>query len=94
MFELEQIMRQRESKEFAEILNRLREGNHTSHDIAKIKERCISENCKNYPIDVPHFFIQNSKVDEFNARESKIAVNADVKAEMQRLLEKGVSNFL
>ena len=37
---------------------------------------------------------QNSKVDEFNARESKIAVNADVKAEMQRLLEKGVSNFL
>lgn len=68
MFELEQIMRQRESKEFAEILNRLREGNHTSHDIAKIKERCISENCKNYPIDVPHLFIQNSKVDEFHNR--------------------------
>lgn len=29
MFELQEIMRQRESKQFAEILNRLREGNHT-----------------------------------------------------------------
>ena len=29
MFELKQIMRQRESKDFAELLNRLREGNHT-----------------------------------------------------------------
>ena len=29
MFELDEIMRQRESREFAQILNRLREGNHT-----------------------------------------------------------------
>ena len=68
MFELDEIMRQRESKEFAQILNRLREGNHTPDDIVKLKERCISENCRNYPIDVPHLFIQNSKVDEFNNR--------------------------
>ena len=61
-------MRQRESKEFAQILNRLREGDHTPDDIVKLKERCISENCRNYPIDVPHLFIQNSKVDEFNNR--------------------------
>ena len=46
MFELKQIMRKREIKELAESLNRLREGNHTSHDIAKIKQRSISENCK------------------------------------------------
>ena len=68
MFELDEIMRQRESKAFAEILNRLREGNHTPKDITKLKERCISENCQNYPIDIPHLFIQNSKVDEFNNR--------------------------
>ena len=35
MFELHQIMRQRESKQFAELLNRLREGNHTNDDIMK-----------------------------------------------------------
>ena len=32
MFELHEIMRQRESKQFAEMLNRLREGNHTKED--------------------------------------------------------------
>ena len=68
MFELDEIMRQRESREFAQILNSLREGNHTQDDIAKLKERCISEHCMNYPIDVPHLFIQNSKVDEFDIR--------------------------
>ena len=65
MFELEEIMRQRESKEFSQLPNRLREGNHTPDDIAKLKERRISENSRNYPIDVPNLFIQNSKVDEF-----------------------------
>ena len=68
MFELQEIMRQRESKQFAEILNRLREGNHTTDDIAKLKERCISENCRDYPTDIPHLFIQNSEVDEWNNR--------------------------
>ena len=36
MFELKEIMRQRESKVFAEILNRLREGKHTKEDILKL----------------------------------------------------------
>ena len=53
MYELNEIMRQRDSKIFAEILNRLREGKHTENDIAKIKE-------------VPWLFIQNGKVDEYN----------------------------
>jgi hypothetical protein len=38
MFELEEIMCQRESKVFAEILNRLREGKRTKDDILKLKE--------------------------------------------------------
>ena len=38
MFELDEIMRQRESKMFAEILNRLQEGNHTPSDLQKLKE--------------------------------------------------------
>ena len=32
MFELHEIMRQRESKQFAKMLNRLREGNHSKED--------------------------------------------------------------
>ena len=68
MFELKQIMRQRESKDFAELLNRLREGNHTKQDIQKLKQRIISITNHEYPKDAPHVFIQNAKVNDFNAR--------------------------
>ena len=72
MFELQEIMRQKESKELAEILNRLIEGRHTHVDILKIKERLISDELQitdSYPIDVTHLFIQNhAKVNEYNNR--------------------------
>ena len=68
MFELKEIMRQKESKVFAEILNRLREGNHTVDDILTIKERLIEENSIQDPMDAPHMFIQNMKVNAFNQR--------------------------
>ncbi|CAB3977852.1 ATP-dependent DNA helicase PIF1-like [Paramuricea clavata] len=42
MFELSEVMRQREDKEFAEILNRIREGNHTEADIKILKERILN----------------------------------------------------
>ena len=45
----------------------MREGKHTASDIAKLKERVIEEDINN-PIDAPHLFIQNAKVDEFNER--------------------------
>ena len=64
MYELNEIMRQCESKIFAEILNRLREGKHTENDIAKIKERCVNES--SCPKEAPRLFIQNAKVDEYN----------------------------
>ena len=66
MFELNEIMRQRESKVFAEILNKLREGNHTDHDILKIKERIVNDD--NSLINVPHLFTQNKTVNDFNER--------------------------
>ena len=67
MFELQEIMRQKDSKIFAEIL-RLREGKHTNEGIIKLKERLTVENSIDDPIDVPHLFIQNQKVNEFNER--------------------------
>ena len=74
MFELQEIMRQRESKVFAEILNRLREGKHTQADILKIKERSIQQDTvDNYPMHTPHLFIQNAKVNEFNDRVHRAA---------------------
>ena len=81
MFELNEIMRQRDSKVFAELLNGLREGKHTESDILKLKERVVQEDTIN-PLDAPHLFIQNAKVDEFNvrahnaARGNKFQINA------------------
>ena len=66
MFELKEIMRQRESKQFAELLNRLREGKQTNEDIRILKQRILHSSATSYPIDVPHLFIQNAKVNEFN----------------------------
>ena len=66
MFELKEIMRQRESREFAEVLNRLREGIHTDNDLNIFRARIISDCEGNYPRNAPHIFIQNNRVDNFN----------------------------
>ena len=64
--ELHVIMRQRESKEFAEMLNRLREGNHSKDDILKFKQKLVVIDISDNPLGAPNLFIQNSKVKEFN----------------------------
>ena len=51
-------------KAFAEILNRLREGNHTPSDLQKLKERCVEES--ECPTEAQRLFIQNALVDEYN----------------------------
>ena len=66
MFELKEIMRQRESTQFAELLNRLREGKQTNEDIRILKQRILQPSGSNYPVDAPHLFIQNAKVNDFN----------------------------
>ena len=65
MFELDEIIRQRESKMFAEILNRLREGN-TASDLQKLKERCIDES--ECPTEAPRLFIQNALVENITIK--------------------------
>ena len=67
MFELQEIMRQKESKTFAQILNRLKEGLHTQEDISKLKERICSSQTESEALNhIPHLFIQNKRVEEFN----------------------------
>lgn len=102
MFELKQIMRQRESKDFAELLNRLREGNHTKQDIQKLKQRIISSTNHEYPKDAPLVFIQNAKVNDFNARAHNAlpgikysikAHNSVIGADSQQLRDKILSQI-
>jgi len=50
------------------MLNRLREGKHTEKDIVNLKQRMIEVNSNNYPLDAPHLFTENDKVNKFNDR--------------------------
>ncbi|KAK2712719.1 hypothetical protein QYM36_011417 [Artemia franciscana] len=63
MFELEEIMRQKEEKKFAEALNRLRTGDHTVEDIQLFQTSKVVK----APLTVQHLFMSNTSVDKFNA---------------------------
>ena len=63
MCELTQIMRQ-ENMEFAQLLNRLREGKHTENDVAVLKTRVT----ENLPLQCPHLYLSNSMVNSHNNR--------------------------
>ena len=66
MYELTEIMRLRESRELAAILNRMREGIHTSNDLCILRTRMIEDSDPSYPRNVPHLFIKNKSVNDFN----------------------------
>ena len=66
MYELTQVMRQRESLSFAHLLNRVREGNQTPSDLQNLESRVVSRQSSSYPHDAPHLFVTNERVDLHN----------------------------
>ncbi|XP_078380327.1 uncharacterized protein LOC144663302 [Oculina patagonica] len=69
MYELSEIMRQKDDKEFAELLNRLREGKHTEQDVEVLKGRILKvkpTESSDYPVNVTHLFSTNKAVDSHN----------------------------
>jgi len=66
MFELKTIMRQQDSRSFAELLNRLREGNHTADDLQILHSRIMTSDGAEYPTSAQHLFKTNAKVDLHN----------------------------
>jgi hypothetical protein len=59
-------LRQADNKPFAELLNRLREVQHTTLDIATLEERRMDPSSEDYPKEVPHLFATNDQVNSFN----------------------------
>ena len=59
MYELTEIMHQKDDKAYAELLNRLHEGKQTEHDLAQLRKRFIDPKDQNYPRNAPQkFFLQ------------------------------------
>ena len=60
MFELTEIMHQKDDQPYAELLNQLRKGDQTEQDMAILEKRKIS-NIESFRMsDVPHFFPQRT----------------------------------
>jgi len=57
-------MRQKDDKEFAQLLNRLREGKHSEHDITILKQRLLNvrPGQGNYPMNMAHLFTTSASV--------------------------------
>jgi hypothetical protein len=66
MVELTEILCLGDNKEFAELLNRLKEGNHISVDVVVLKKQLVLFESYNNPSNVPHLFATNERVHSFN----------------------------
>lgn len=65
LFELDQIMRQKDDLEFADMLNRIREGNHLEEDITALKMQILEEE-NDTTRNVPHLFTHRCDVQNYN----------------------------
>ena len=66
MFELTEIMRQKDDIEFTELLNRLRHNSLTESDKENIKSCEISKESLDYPLNAPHLFAENKFMRAFD----------------------------
>ncbi|XP_070548510.1 uncharacterized protein [Ptychodera flava] len=66
MHELTEIMRQKDDLHFAQLLNRLREGNHTEQDITELEQHVIHQTNQPNNKCTPYLYMTNHKVIEHN----------------------------
>ena len=66
MYELDEIMRQKHDRQFAELLNRFHIGEHTSADLNLLATRSITAEEAKSLNHVPYFFPTRQKVDQYN----------------------------
>ena len=66
MYELVDIMRQKDDLAFAQLLNRLRLNEMTEEDKQKLQTRVVDRETGDYPKDALHLFAQNCFVDQHN----------------------------
>ena len=93
MYELTEIMRQRNDKWFAELLNRLRVGNHTRNDIEVLKK--TKERNQNLLLDtsVPRFYPTKEQVQVHNNRNLR-ENGTPITAESNDIIPSSLSDYM
>ena len=69
MIELTDIMRQKNDRQFAEILNRFRTASQTEEDLNCINSRVLVPSTNNYPLNALHIWAENDPVNEHNNKQ-------------------------
>lgn len=103
MYELTEIMRQKNDHAFAQLLNRMREGIHTGIDLCSLNRRVFP--LEKVPPTLPHLFTTNKEINEFNDvaflrvdASKKTVIHAinivcgDVSKELEIIIKEKVSN--
>ena len=75
--ELDEIMRQKNDRSFAELLCRVRTGQSTDEDIETLKSREIDVDDPNYPGDILHVFAYNVAVNSHNKKKLNTIASKD-----------------
>ena len=94
IYNLTQIMRQKDDKHFAQLLNRLRTGNHTKNDIKKLKHTKVSNKYLQNKKTIPHFYPTLYQVNTYNNNIKHNQSNFTIKSTCTDILPGSISKIL
>ena len=93
IFELIEIMRQKDDKLFAELLNRLRVGQHTKKDIHYLKATKQSNQQLASDTSIPHFFPTKEQV-QFNNQQNLTSNTSPIVAKCTDLIPASLTQYM
>ena len=94
IYELTEIMRQKDDKKFAQLLNRLRIGAHTKNDIKILKSTKTKNKHLKNKNSIPHFYPTLQQVNLHNEKVTKKPNNFCIKSRCTDILPASISKIL
>ena len=94
IYELTQIMRQKDDKTFAELLNRLRTGHQTQEDIKLLKNTKITNKYLKNKNSIPHFYPTLEQVSLHNKKKTQNPKNFVIESLCIDILPSSISKLL
>ena len=94
IYTLTEIMRQKDDKKFAQLLNRLRTGNHTKNDIKTLKNTKIHNKHLQNKKSIPHFYPTLEQVNTYNHNIKQNQSNFTINSTCTDILPQSISKIL
>ena len=94
IYNLTQIMRQKDDKKFTQLLNRLRTGNHTKNDIRTLEHTKMSNKHLQNKKSIPHFYPTLHQVNTYNNSIKHNQSNFTIESTCTDILPASISKLL